>query len=182
VLLSYRTQLTLSPKDGAQGMLVKSGKLLMNVKYQKKICYFISFYILDHFTPEFSPRLCRVDPNRDRGGESSSGSEHVGTSDESQDACRMFVNSPPGNKVAEYHQHRFSFEEGIPKYGAFADPSSSRRTLSTEFTLPELPVPTFMKFQSKESKPASQSGPVELEKYVHLLMYLSSKLQFYLFL
>ena len=47
VLLSYRTQLTLSPKDGAQGMLVKS----------------------DHFTPEFSPRLCRVDPNRDRGGE-----------------------------------------------------------------------------------------------------------------
>jgi len=37
IQLSYRTQLTLSPKDGA--MLVKS----------------------DHFTPEFSPRLCRAD-------------------------------------------------------------------------------------------------------------------------
>jgi hypothetical protein len=119
----------------------------------------------DHFTPEFSPRLCRVDPNRDRGGESSSGSEHVGTSDESQDACRMFVNSPPGNKVAEYHQHRFSFEDG-PKYGAFADPSSSRRTLSAEFTLPELPVPTFMRFQLKETKSKNQLVSAGLEKFV----------------
>ena len=126
-------------------------------------------FILDHFTPEFSPRLCRADPNRDRGAESSSGSENVGTSDESQDACRMFVNSPPGNKVAEYHQHRFSFEEG-PKFGAFVDPLSSRRTLSTEFTLPELPLPTFMKFQSKESKPAPQSSSAGLEKYERLYL------------
>lgn len=148
VTLSYRTQLTLSPKDGA--MLVKS----------------------DHFTPEeySSPRLCRADRavrgskrdrerDRDRlgGGESSSGSEHVGTSDESQDACRLFVNSPPGNKAIigggsgdlndqQKRESRFSFEEG-PKFGAFADPSSCRRNLSTEFSLPELPLPTFMRFQ-----------------------------------
>lgn len=135
-MLSYRTQLTLSPKDGT--MLVKS----------------------DHFTPEFSPRLCRAaDRKRDRGGESSSGSEPV-ASDESQDACRLFVNSPPGNKVGDYqnqlHQQRFSFDEG-PKFGAFADPPSARRNLSAEFMLPELPVPTFMKVQiSKDHKKDSE--------------------------
>ena len=132
VILSYRTQLTLSPKDGA--MLVKS----------------------DHFTPEFSPRLCRAssdrrEKERDRGGESSSGSEHVGASDESQDACRLFVNSPPNNKVAPgsdfaQREQRFSFDDA-PKFGAFADPSACKRNLSVEFSLPELPLPTFMKFQ-----------------------------------
>ena len=141
VMLSYITQLALSPKDGA--MLVKS----------------------DHFTPEFSPRLCRAaDRKRDRGGESSSGSEPV-ASDDSQDACRLFVNSPPGNKVADYQnqlqQQRFSFDEG-PKFGAFADPpSSARRNLSTEFMLPELPLPTFMKIQSsKDVKKDQESRPL----------------------
>lgn len=146
VVLSYRTQLALSPKDGA--MLVKS----------------------DHFTPEFSPRLCRAaDRKRDRGGESSSGSEPV-ASDESQDACRLFVNSPPGNKAAEYtqqQQQRFSFDEG-PKFGAFADPPSARRNLSAEFMLPELPLPTFMKTQvpkdpkkDQESRPSATGGSTE---------------------
>ena len=123
VQLSYRTQLTLSPKDGT--MLVKS----------------------DHFTPEFSPRLCRPDRKQ---ADSSSGSEQAATSDESQDALRLFVNSPPNNKtVNEYHHHqRFSFEDA-PKYGAFAD---GKRTPSVEFALPELPIPTFMKMKITESK------------------------------
>lgn len=128
VTLSYRTQLTLSPKDGA--MLVKS----------------------DHFTPEYSPRLCRPEKkDRDRTGESSSGSEQVGTSDESQDACRLFVNSPPGNRAPgemgqQLREQRFSFDDSL-KLGAFADSSTSRRNLSAEFSLPELPLPTFMRFQ-----------------------------------
>jgi len=130
IQLSYRTQLTLSPKDGA--MLVKS----------------------DHFTPEFSPRLCRADRKQ---ADSSSGSEQVTTSDESQDACRLFVNSPPNNKIgttgsADYQQqHRFSFEDA-PKYGAFVD-RHRRHTFSAEFALPELPIPTFMKMHIKEEPP-----------------------------
>jgi len=131
IQLSYRTQLTLSPKDGA--MLVKS----------------------DHFTPEFSPRLCRADRKQ---VDSSSGSEQVTTSDESQDACRLFVNSPPNNKIgtvgsADYQQqqHRFSFEDA-PKYGAFVD-RHRRHTFSAEFALPELPIPTFMKMHIKEEPP-----------------------------
>ncbi len=136
VMLSYITQLALSPKDGA--MLVKS----------------------DHFTPEFSPRLCRAaDRKKDRGGESSSGSEPV-ASDDSQDACRLFVNSPPGNKVIDYqNQQRFSFDEG-PKFGAFADPPSARRNLSAEFMLPELPLPTFMKIQSSRDVKKDQELPL----------------------
>lgn len=147
VLLSYRTQLALSPKDGA--MLVKS----------------------DHFdhltTDQYSPRFCRAaDRRRDKGGDSSgSGSEPV-ASDDSQEACRLFVNSPPGNKAPDYQnvlqQNRFSFDDG-PKFGAFADPSSARRNLSSEFMLPELPLPTFMKIQSlkdvkKEQERASAGG------------------------
>lgn len=145
VVLSYRTQLALSPKDGT--MLVKS----------------------DHFdqhliSDQYSPRLCRAAHHKgDRGGESSSGSEPV-ASDESQDACRLFVNSPPGNKVAEYQnllqQNRYSFDDG-PKFGAFADPSSARRNLSAEFVLPELPLPTFMKIKSlKDVKKENEQRPL----------------------
>jgi autophagy-related protein 13 len=76
------------------------------------------------------------------------------------------VNSPPGNKAPDYQnvlqQNRFSFDDG-PKFGAFADPSSARRNLSSEFMLPELPLPTFMKIQSlkdvkKEQERASAGG------------------------
>ena len=157
VLLSYRTQLALSPKDGA--MLVKS----------------------DHFdhltTDQYSPRFCRAaDRKRDKGGESSgSGSEPV-ASDDSQDACRLFVNSPPGNKAADYQnvlqQNRFSFDDG-PKFGAFADPSSARRNLSSEFMLPELPLPTFMKIQSlkdvkKEQERTSGGSNAAIQKDVEI--------------
>lgn len=90
--------------------------------------------------------------------DSSSGSEQVTTSDESQDACRLFVNSPPNNKIgtvgsADYQQqqHRFSFEDA-PKYGAFVD-RHRRHTFSAEFALPELPIPTFMKMHIKEEPP-----------------------------
>lgn len=139
-VLTYRTQLTLSPKDGA--MLVKS----------------------DHFTPDFSPRLCRAtDRRKERTGESSSGSEPV-ASDESQEACRLFVNSPPGNKIPDNQtqNQKFSFEDG-PKFGAFADPPSARRNLASEFTLPELPLPTFMRFQASKptSKDHSEEPPLE---------------------
>ncbi|EFX69711.1 hypothetical protein DAPPUDRAFT_300844 [Daphnia pulex] len=157
VLLSYRTQLALSPKDGA--MLVKS----------------------DHFdhltTDQYSPRFCRAaDRRRDKGGDSSgSGSEPV-ASDDSQEACRLFVNSPPGNKAPDYQnvlqQNRFSFDDG-PKFGAFADPSSARRNLSSEFMLPELPLPTFMKIQSlkdvkKEQERASGGSNAAIQKDVEI--------------
>ena len=129
VNLTYQTQLTISPKDGT--MLVKS----------------------NHFTPEFSPRLCRAE--RPKQGESSS-SDQATTSDESQDACRIFVNSPPNNKVnlppSDYQQQqRFSFDDG-PKFGAFADASSRRVNSTAEFTLPELPQPSFMRMRVRDSK------------------------------
>ena len=111
----------------------------------------------DHFTPEFSPRLCRADRKPQGQGESS-GSDQAATSDESLDACRLFVNSPPNNKTpiaADFQQQqqptRFSFDDA-PKFGAFADPPSisNRRAQSVEFALPELPLPTFMKMHIKE--------------------------------
>ena len=159
VLLSYRTQLALSPKDGA--MLVKSDHF-------------------DHLTSDqYSPRFCRAkDRKKDKGADSSgSGSEPV-TSDDSQDACRLFVNSPPGNKAPDYQnllqQNRFSFEDG-PKFGAFADPSSARRNLSSEFMLPELPLPTFMKIQSlkdvkkeQEQRPFESAGSTATQKDVEI--------------
>lgn len=134
VQLDYRTLLTLQPKDGLQ-MLVKS----------------------DHFTPEPSPRLCRQQQQHQQ--QSSSGSsDQAATSDESQDACRLFVNSPPTmNRMAESvpsddvaTPSRPSGSAAAPTgplWGAFAEPPPAERR--AEFALPELPLPTFMKMQQQ---------------------------------
>lgn len=75
-----------------------------------------------------------------------------------QDACRLFVNSPPTmNRMAESvpsddvaTPSRPSGSAAAPTgplWGAFAEPPPAERR--AEFALPELPLPTFMKMQQQ---------------------------------